>query len=171
LIILESIPGEQDFSILVLLTEIGMAMVHGSTCIGTTLLYSSNLINPPSFLMNILKYLCAINMGVGVYISGEKLIKKLGTKLVCYTNTSAFCAQFTAMAFTLFASVLGYPASTTQSYFFALVGLRIFHNQPEIIMMDKKMVTKMVIWWVTLIPICILSPIILGLGFKLIKGF
>ena len=151
--------------ILLILTEIGMAMGHGSTCLSISMLYSAHLhkaAGTSRALLDVLTYLCAASLGVGVYLAGSKITKRIGTKFVVYTNTAAFSAQFTAMGVTLLSAVIGYPISTTQSFMFALLGVKLFHNTPEIINMDRRMFKKMIMWWIMAPPVCIFVPFLLS---------
>ncbi len=158
-------PGEEDFVILTILAEIGMAMGHGSTCVTNAFLYASDLApaaGTSSSLLTSIKVLCAFGVGLGVFVSGAKVTKRMGTKYVSYTTTVAFTAQFTSMAVTLLSSVIGCPISTTQSFVFALLGLKLFHNDPKIIHMERRVLWQSIVWWVVAIPVSLFVPLIIS---------
>jgi len=147
-----------------------MAMAHGSNSNAIYLLFTSNFNRTDKFPLAI-KIACAHLMGFGVYISGSKMIKEVGTKLVTDANSCAFVAQFTAMVTTLISSVIGYPVATSQAYFFSLYGLKKFHNNPEIITMDKKLMNWMIVLWLVLPFTCIAITLGLGGVYFLLKNF
>ena len=159
--IIETIPGEEEFKILLILAEIGMAMGHGSNSSTIYLLFTSNL-GYSSFGLTVLKVLCAFSMALGVYFSGSKIIKIIGIRFVTYSNTCAFSSQFSAMATTLISSVIGYPVSTSQAYIFSLLGLKWFFTNPEVITMEKSLRNKIIILWILLPFVCVLMPILMS---------
>eukprot|EP00826_Nyctotherus_ovalis_P036726 TRINITY_DN3281_c0_g5_i1.p3 TRINITY_DN3281_c0_g5~~TRINITY_DN3281_c0_g5_i1.p3 ORF type:complete len:154 (+),score=43.87 TRINITY_DN3281_c0_g5_i1:1254-1715(+) len=146
-----------------------MALGHGSNSNTTYLLFSNSFRHSTAFHW-LLKVACALFMGLGVFFSGSRIIKNIGTKFVTDANSCAFVAQFTAMVVTLVFSVVGYPVSTSQAYFFSLYGLRLFHNNPEIITMDRKLMVWMVGLWATLPIVCVLLPMGLGELYFLFKS-
>ena len=168
-IIIETIPGEEDFILLLILAEIGMAMGHGSNSNSTYLLFSKDLQHSSSTLLIILKIFSAFSMGIGVYTSGSRMIKRVGMKFVTYTNTSAFAAQFSAMATTFISSVIGYPVSTSQTYFFSLLALRLCFNKTKIITMDSKFLHIMILLWIITPFVCLGVPIVLAGAFHLVQ--
>ncbi len=162
---LENAPGEDDFEILLILAEIGMALGQGSTSVSNSYLYASKLpeaAGTSQITLELLKYVCAFSLGLGVYLSGDNIIKKVGTKFVSYATSAAFCAQFTAMALTLVSSTWGYPTSTTQLYIFALVGIRLVETHPPFVHMERRFFRQIIIWWLLLMPICVLLPFLLS---------
>lgn len=160
------IPGEEHFILLLILTEIGMAIGHGSNSNSTYLLFSQYVLKNHD--LRLINVIFAFAMGVGVYFSGSRMIKRIGMNFVTYTNTTAFSAQFAAMATTLVSSVIGYPVSTSQAYFFALMSLKWFHNNPEVIIMNHRLTKTIIILWLITPMICILCPILLAGAFHLI---
>lgn len=166
-LMLEIIPGEEHFILLLILTEIGMAMGHGSNSNSTYLLFSVNV--TVDFNVHFANVVYAAAMGLGVYFSGARMIKRVGMNFVTYTNTSAFSAQFAAMATTFISSVVGYPISTSQAYFFALLALKCWHNSPELVVMYPRLTKTIIVLWLVTPLLCVACPIILAVVYRLVK--
>ncbi len=157
--------GEEDFAVLLVLAEIGMALGHGSTSAPNAYLYAIDLheaAGTPRWLLTILKYVCAAFIGLGVYLSGAEITKKIGTKFVSYTCSAAFAAQFSAMIIILISSLLGLPISTTQTFFFGLLGIGYFNQEPAVVRLETKLRFQLYLWWLLTIPVAILAPYLLS---------
>jgi len=160
------IPGEEHFVLLLILAEIGMAIGHGSTSNSTYLLFSKHVLY--DYNQEIANIIYAIAMSIGVYFSGSRMVKRIGMNFVTFTNTTAFSSQFAAMATTMISSVIGYPISTSQAYFFSLMALKWCHNYPEVITMYPKLTKTIILLWLITPIICITCPIALAGAFRLI---
>ncbi len=159
--------------VLLILSEVGMALASGSTSVCNSYLYSSDLkviADTSPIVLAVLPYICSAAMGIGVYLSGDDITKKIGTKFVTYTNTAAFSAQFTAMAITLVTTTLGYPVSTTQTFVFALLGISLFNKKPRVVRMEGKLLRQLTIWWTLTIPICVGVTFLLSMLFSRVTG-
>ncbi|MEG0417952.1 inorganic phosphate transporter [Gordonibacter sp.] len=70
-----------------------------------------------------LMFLCALNMGIGTAVGGERIIKNVGVnmvKLEPYQGFAASCATFFCLMFSTFA---GLPVSTTHTNTTAIMGV------------------------------------------------
>ena len=171
---IELIPGEDDFGILLILAEIAMSIGNGSTTVSNSFIYVKDISSESKFityLMTACKYGYAIGMGLGLYLYGERVTKKIGSKFMPYNNFAAFSAQFSACFITMVCTNIGYPVSTTQIFFSALLGISLFNSDPIILKVsDKNVLGNLLLWWLFTIPVCGLAPYMFSMIFNQIAN-
>eukprot|EP00826_Nyctotherus_ovalis_P026637 TRINITY_DN2079_c0_g2_i1.p1 TRINITY_DN2079_c0_g2~~TRINITY_DN2079_c0_g2_i1.p1 ORF type:complete len:281 (+),score=48.40 TRINITY_DN2079_c0_g2_i1:156-998(+) len=167
---LELIPGEEDFAVLLVLTSIAMSIGNGCTSVSNSFMYVKSITSESSFikwLLTVYKHVCAVGMGLGLYLYGARVTKKVGSKFMPYNNSAAFSAQFAAAFIVMVCANIGYPVSTTQVFFSALLGISFFNSDPMVLKVnDKKALRDILLWWLFTIPACTLAPYIFSMIFN-----
>lgn len=103
--------------------------------------------NVPLWLMA----LCAIVMGLGTSIGGEKIIKEVGMHMVRLEKYQGFAADMVAAGCLLLSTLTGVPVSTTHTKTTAMMGVGAARNLKRV----NWNVVKDMLWaWVLTFPGC-----------------
>ncbi len=98
-----------------------------------------------------LMLLCAITMGGGSAIGGEKIIKSVGMDMVKLEPYQGFAADIVAALCLLLSSLTGLPVSTTHTKTTAIMGVGAARNPKRV---NWSIVKDMVLAWVFTFPGC-----------------
>lgn len=109
-----------------------------------------------------LMVLCAITMGGGSAIGGEKIIKAVGMDMVKLESYQGFAADLVASGCILLSTLTGVPVSTTHTKTTAIMGVGASRNIKRV---NWGVVKGMILAWVFTFPGCGL------LGFLMAKFF
>ena len=120
----------------------------GVFMLGLTL---NGLANPGATIPMWVIFTCAIVMGLGTSVGGEKIIKSVGMDMVKLEKYQGFAADIsTAICIQLMTS-LGVPVSTTHAKTTAIMGVAASRRMSSV---DWGVVKEMVLAWVLTFPGC-----------------
>ena len=105
---------------------------------------------------------CALIMTLGTLCGGSRIIKKLGTEMVCLDAAASTAADAASSLVLGACTLLGIPVSTTHSKTSAMMGAGVYTRKG----VDKGVVRQMIAAWVITFPFCILLGFIFGFILK-----
>ena len=103
---------------------------------------------------------CSTVMGIGTCAGGYKIIKTVGMNMVKIKRYQGFCADLSAFACLLAATLTGLPVSTTHTKTTAIMGAGCAKRMRSV---NWSIAKEMCIAWVVTFPFCI------AIGFALTK--
>ena len=133
------------------LSGAGVAVMHGG-------LGQADSMELPIWLM----LLCALNMGIGTAVGGERIIKSVGVDMVKLEPYQGFAASLSTFASLMLATFAGLPVSTTHTNTTAIMGVGAAKRKSAV---KWSIAIDMVKTWVLTFPGCGL------LGFLFAKLF
>jgi len=95
--------------------------------------------------------LCSVTMGLGTYIGGWRIIKKMGMKMVRLETYQGFAAETGAAAAIQIASLLGIPLSTTHTIGTSIMGVGAARRFSAV---RWGVVREVVGAWILTFPVC-----------------
>ena len=109
-----------------------------------------------------LMILCALSMGLGTMVGGERIIKKVGMDMVKLEPYEGFCASLAAFFCMLLSTVAGLPVSTTHTKSTAIMGVGAARNPKAV---KWTIALDLVKTWVLTFPGCGLMGFVFALLF------
>ena len=103
---------------------------------------------------------CSTVMGIGTCAGGYKIIKTVGMDMVKIKRYQGFCADLSAFACLLAATLTGLPVSTTHTKTTAIMGAGCAKRMRSV---NWSIAKEMCVAWVVTFPFCI------AIGFALTK--
>lgn len=99
---------------------------------------------------NIIIFLVAIIMGIGVSIGGRKIVENIGENIVKIDNKQALITDISTAITLLFASLTGLPVSTTHVKTMSIISVGKFYQAK----IDHKKILDIFKAWVFTFPVC-----------------
>ena len=131
--------GAQDGQKFMSIFILAVALAAGMGTEGTMVL--------PVWLM----VFCALNMGVGTAVGGERIIKSVGVNMVKLESFQGFAASLSTCVSLALATFGGLPVSTTHTNTTAIMGVGAAHNPKGV---KWSIAIDMVKTWVLTFPGC-----------------
>lgn len=141
-------------------TGAGVALMHGAQdgqkfmgifvlaiLMAAGLPTDSSAMTLPLWLM----LLCALSMGVGTAVGGEKIIKNVGMDMVKLETVQGFAASFSTLISLVIATFGGLPVSTTHTNTTAIMGVGAAKNPKKV---KWSIALDMVKTWILTFPGC-----------------
>ena len=145
--------GAQDGQKFMGVFLLGMFLAKGQS--------NATAVTVPLWLM----LLCAITMGSGSAIGGEKIIKSVGMDMVKLQPYQGFAADIVAAGCLLLSTLTGVPVSTTHTKTTAIMGVGAARNIKRV---NWSIVKDMILAWVFTFPGCGLVGFLMAKLFILI---
>lgn len=98
-----------------------------------------------------LMLICALSMGVGTAVGGEKIIKNVGMDMVKLETFQGFAASFSTLISLVIATFGGLPVSTTHTNTTAIMGVGAAKNPKSV---KWSIAIDMVKTWILTFPGC-----------------
>ncbi|HIW75470.1 MULTISPECIES: inorganic phosphate transporter [Gordonibacter] len=98
-----------------------------------------------------LMFLCALNMGLGTAVGGERIIKSVGVNMVKLEPFQGFAASFSTFFCLMLSTFAGLPVSTTHTNTTAIMGVGAAKNAKSV---KWGIAVDMVKTWVLTFPGC-----------------
>lgn len=105
---------------------------------------------------------CALIMTLGTLCGGSRIIKKLGTEMVCLDAAASTAADAASSLVLAICTLFGMPVSTTHSKTSAMMGAGVYTRKG----VDRGVAGQMIVAWLLTFPLCILLGFIFGFILK-----
>ncbi|NLK67462.1 MAG: inorganic phosphate transporter [Campylobacteraceae bacterium] len=151
------------FSWLQVFTAAGFAFSHGSNDIANAVgpfaavidTLSTGMVNKEAAIPPVVMIAFGISLITGLWFMGKEVIKTVGTNLTKIHPASGFCAELSAAAVVMGASISGIPVSSTHILVGAVLGIGVVNKKANWALMKPMGLT----WVITLPAAALISGV------------